>query len=81
MLLEPYKDIFKKFDIIYNILDSELSKNNFYLFQIFIVQNYFFNSLNGINIHICSTLDKIKDYISYIKEKKKLDKNIFSIFM
>ena len=41
MLLEPYKDIFKKFDIIYNILDSELSKNNFYLFQIFIVQNYF----------------------------------------
>ena len=80
MLLEPNKDIFKKFDIIYNILNSELSKKKFLSFSNINCSKLFFNTLNGIEIHICSTLNKVKDYISYIKEIKNLDKNIMIYF-
>ena len=80
MLLEPNKDLFKKFDIIYNILNTELSKKQFLSFSNINCSKLLFNTINGIEIHICSTLDKIKDYISYIKEIKNLDKTIIIYF-
>ncbi len=76
MMLSPNKDLFKKFDIVYNISKSMLANKKYLAFFYINTSKLLFKMLNGIEIHICSPQEKIPIYISYIKEIKNLDENI-----
>ena len=76
MILSPNKDLFKKFDIVYNISKSMLANKKYLAFFYINTSKLLFKMLNGIEIHICSPQEKIPIYISYIKEIKNLNENI-----
>ena len=76
MMLPLNKDLFKKFDIIYNISGSILANKKYLAFFYINNSKLLFNMINGVEIHICSPQEKIQLYISYIKEIKNLNENI-----
>jgi len=76
MMLSPNEDLFKQFDIVYNISGSILANKKYLAFFYINTSKLLFNKLNCNEIHICSPDDKIPMYISYINKIKNLNKNL-----